>query len=127
MHNDELTKEEVDCYAKKQYETESWLIHRDKWCLWYIGEAKVEQVRKRIRTHLVWKDKRTGSKLAEVQDAVGRGQRIAISFVEIRPESLRCCIEETLIKKWRPDWNNHHISRGRRCNHNPRCWRWTLC
>jgi len=83
------------------------------WHLKYIGQAKAALSRQRIRSHLVWRNKETlsgrftGSKFTEIQDAVCSGYDVAITFVEIEPESLRHYVEEELLKKKNPEWNLH--------------------
>lgn len=81
------------------------------WQLKYIGQAKESVSKQRLRSHVIWRNKETpsgrftGSKFDEVRLAVSQGHEIGISFVEIRPSSLRHYVEETLITKKNPQWN----------------------
>jgi len=77
------------------------------WQVRYVGERKSDGLRGRMTEHLIKKDARTGSKLANVQAAVSQGQSIGISFIKVEPESLRLYVEETIIARNKPrlPWN----------------------
>lgn len=55
------------------------------------------------------KNDKTGAKLDGVKRVVKSGGSIKISFISIEPESLRHCIEELLIKKYKNklEWNTN--------------------
>lgn len=82
-----------------------------EWELKYIGQVKSNGARQRVRSHLIWRNKKTvsgkstGSKFDEIMSEVTKGREIAFSFVEIEPESLRHYVEEVLINKCQPLWN----------------------
>lgn len=80
---------------------------KSKWRAMYVGERKADGLRSRITEHLIKKDKQTGSKLAEIQDAVAKGFEIGISFIRVEPQSLRLFVEETIIasNKSNLPWN----------------------
>jgi hypothetical protein len=70
-------------------------------------------LKQRIRSHLVWRNKKTksgkftGSKFDEVQHHISHGFDIALSFIEIEPESLRHYVEEMVLARSNPEWNFH--------------------
>lgn len=79
-----------------------------KWEPVYVGERKSEGMRERITQHLIDKDEGTGSKLKEVKETVRRGGRIGVSFLLVKPESLRLCVEEYIIDNTKSlIWNVH--------------------
>lgn len=79
------------------------------WTLKYVGERKSDGLRQRLTEHLIKKNEKTGSKLAEIQATVASGKRIAVSFIKVEPEALRLYVEETLIAKYKTmlPWNTH--------------------
>jgi catechol 2,3-dioxygenase-like lactoylglutathione lyase family enzyme len=87
-----------------------------QWTLRYIGQSNAEGMSKRIRSHLVWRNKETQSgsfprsKFDEVSKSVAEGKHIGFSFVEIDPASLRHYVEDTLIRRFHPRWNVHGTS-----------------
>jgi len=91
--------------SKKQWE---WL---------YIGQTQSKTARQRIRSHIVWRNKKTesgkftGSQLDEVQRVVALGKELGFSFVEIHPAPLRHYIEENLIEELSPPWNKHKTTK----------------
>ena len=74
----------------------------------YVGERKADGLRSRITEHLIKKDHKTGSKLAEIQAAVANGLEIGLSFIRVEPQSLRLFVEETIIvnNKSKLPWNS---------------------
>lgn len=88
------------------------------WNLKYVGQAKGTVLKQRIRSHLVWRNKNTksgkftGSKFDEVQSHISLGYDIALSFIEIVPESLRHFVEEMILARSHPEWNFHGTTLG---------------
>lgn len=75
----------------------------------YIGKTTKKLARQRIRNHLIKKHERTGAKLKEVEAHVRAGGKLAISWVEVEPESLRNYIEEELICRYPgATWNREN-------------------
>ena len=81
---------------------------QSKWKVMYVGECKADGLRSRITAHLIKKDHRTGSKLAEIQDSVASGLEIGLSFIRVEPQSLRLFVEETIIANNKSElpWNS---------------------
>jgi len=79
------------------------------WIPVYVGQRKSASLRERITQHLITKDERTGSMLEAVKTAVADGNKIAISYIKVKPESLRLYVEETIIAKRKKTlpWNTH--------------------
>lgn len=77
------------------------------WEVRYVGERKADGLRSRITDHLIKKNAQTGSKLQEIQSAVGDGSEIGLSFIKVEPQSLRLFVEEIIIfnNKSRLPWN----------------------
>ena len=69
----------------------------EQWTAKYVGQRKSGKLRERMRQHLVKKSEGTGSQLPKVQRAVADGKKIGISYVLIKPESLRHYVEEVII------------------------------
>lgn len=80
------------------------------YCLWqsnnedafepaYLGQAKANGARARIRSHLFKQTGTTKCKLDKVKASVINGKRIGISYIEINPAFFRAAIEEYLINK----------------------------
>jgi hypothetical protein len=89
-------------------ENDKWELVNDKWELVYVGERKSEGKRDRITQHLIDKDERTGSKLNEVKNTVRSGGHIGVSFLLVKPESLRLYVEEYIIGNTKKlIWNVH--------------------
>ena len=84
-----------------------------QWKLLYIGQTQSKTARQRIRSHIVWRNKKTpsgkitGSQFDEVQRIIMSGYELGFSFVEIYPAPLRHYIEENLIGNLNPPWNKH--------------------
>lgn len=75
----------------------------------YIGKTTRKLARQRIRNHLIKKNERTGAKLQDVVEHVLMGGQVKISWVEIKPESLRNYVEEELIYRHKEaDWNREN-------------------
>jgi hypothetical protein len=89
-------------YTKSKMKNSSWVPV-------YVGQRKSASLRERITQHLVTKNERTGSTLEAVKTAVADGNKIAISYIKVNPESLRLYVEETIIgkKKKTLPWNTH--------------------
>lgn len=81
----------------------------ENWSVVYVGQRKSAGLRERITQHLVNKDVRTGSMLEAVKTAISDGREMAISFIQVEPESLRLYVEETIISKNKAHlpWNTH--------------------
>ncbi len=84
-------------------------LENENFTIRYIGQSKSIDARNRLSSHLIKKDKRTGSKLQFVKEHIKVGGKIKVSHILIEPESLRHYIEEELIKKYSDDldWNSH--------------------
>ena len=86
---------------------------QDHWKILYIGQTQSKTARQRIRSHIIWRNKKTksgqftGSKFDEVQGIILSGSKLGFSFVQIHPASLRHYVEENLIKELNPPWNQH--------------------
>jgi hypothetical protein len=81
----------------------------------YVGERKSDGMRERITQHLINKNVGTGSKLAEVMEAVSNGRLIGVSFIKVDPESLRLYVEEYIINNSSIDtlkWNKQGKNNG---------------
>ena len=93
--------------------TLSTLNKKERWKILYIGQTQAGTARQRIRSHIVWRNKKTksgkitGSQFDEVQKVVMSGKELGFSFVEIHPVPLRHYIEEKLIEELNPPWNRH--------------------
>lgn len=75
----------------------------------YIGKSTRKLARQRIRNHLFQKHEKTGAKLDKVIKHVQSGGKIKISWVQIKPESLRNYVEEELIKRHKEaNWNREN-------------------
>ena len=81
----------------------------ESWSVVYVGQRKSAGLRERITQHMVNKDVRTGSMLEAVKTAISDGREMAISFIQVEPESLRLYVEETIISKNKAKlkWNKH--------------------
>ena len=86
---------------------------QDYWKILYIGQTQAKTARQRIRSHIVWRNKKTksgkitGSQFDEVHEIIMSGKELGFSFVEIHPAFLRHYIEENLIEELNPPWNKH--------------------
>jgi hypothetical protein len=78
----------------------------------YVGHAKSNGSRTRLRNHLFKKHEKTGSKLKYVTDSITSDNNIGVTFVEIDPGYFRSAIEEYIIGST-PDlvWNIHSKSK----------------
>ena len=81
-------------------------------CFWekkYVGHSNKSLMRGRIRAHLVKKDYRTGSVLEEIKTAVSLNKEVGLSFINVKPDSLRLFVEDEIIKtnKKMLEWNRH--------------------
>jgi len=111
---DTLNKEMLDSVSNRAgiYAIYS-LKGNNNWTIQYIGQTQSKTSKQRIRSHIIWRNKKTksgkitGSKFDEVQENILFGQNIGFSFVEIYPEALRHYVEETLIIDLQPPWNKH--------------------
>ncbi len=79
------------------------------WVPVYVGQRKSASLRDRITQHLITKNACTGSMLEAVKTAVADGNKVAISHIKVKPESLRLFVEETIIAKRKKTlpWNTH--------------------
>lgn len=66
----------------------------------YIGQTKSSLSTTRLTNHLFYKHEKTGSKLKNVKESIKNGNSISISYISVKPESLRHYIEDELIKKY---------------------------
>lgn len=71
----------------------------------YIGKSKRYLFKTRVRNHIFKKHPRTGSKLANVQKEIAKGNTIKMKYLKITPDSFRNTLEEELINHFRPSWN----------------------
>jgi len=81
----------------------------EKYNIAYIGQTKSEYARTRLTNHLIKKHDKTGAKLKIVKKLIKSGGRIKISWISIKPMSLRHYVEEELIKKYKDKllWNQN--------------------
>jgi excinuclease UvrABC nuclease subunit len=90
---------------------------KKQWDLLYIGQTQSKTARQRVRSHIVWRNKKTksgqitGSQFDEVQKIIISGKELGFSFVEIHPAPLRHYIEENLIEDLNPPWNKHKTNK----------------
>jgi hypothetical protein len=93
------------------------LKEKGQWELVYIGQTQSKTSKQRIRSHIVWRNKKTksgkftGSQFDGVQEIVMSGKELGFSFVEIYPASLRHYVEENLIEKLNPPWNKQKVNK----------------
>lgn len=72
----------------------------------YIGTVRREQgIRGRLTQHLIKCPKKTQSKLKKVKWSVRNGRRISVSFIHVEPEAFRWALEDELIRRAQPEWN----------------------
>lgn len=75
----------------------------------YLGKTLKKYARERIKNHLFKKNEMTGAKLMEVVTHTCAGGTVAITWVEVHPQSLRNYLEEELIKRNKgSDWNREN-------------------
>jgi len=75
----------------------------------YIGKTTRKLARQRVRNHLFKKHDGTGAKLEKVKSHVKSGGSVKVSWVSIKPESLRNWAEEELISLHQEaDWNREN-------------------
>lgn len=85
----------------------------DEHSLRYVGKSTKKLARQRITNHLFRKDKRTGSKLAEVSAHAASGGSVQIAWLSVQPESLRNYLEEEIILRHpEADWNRENKRNG---------------
>ncbi|MGX9567210.1 hypothetical protein [Pseudomonas sp. CFBP 5748] len=81
----------------------------NEYSLRYIGKSTRKLARQRVRNRLFKKHEATGSKLSSVIQHVESGGSIKISWLTIKPESLRNYLEEELIQKNKSaNWNREN-------------------
>lgn len=114
---DELNKKLLDNITKKAGVYSLFTPKKNQWELLYIGQTQSKTSRQRIRSHIVWRNKKTksgkftGSQFSEVQEIIMSRKELGFSFVEIHPAPLRHYIEENLIKELNPPWNKHKTNK----------------
>lgn len=114
---DKLNSDTLDAIQKRAGVYGLLILNRRKqqWILQYIGMTSAKGSRQRLRSHVVWRNKSTrsgkytASQFDQIQDAVVRGSSVAISFVEIKPSSLRHYVEDELLTHFSPIWNIHGV------------------
>ncbi|ELH9640318.1 hypothetical protein [Vibrio alginolyticus] len=81
----------------------------EPWVKKYVGERKAIDMRQRITSHLINKNRKTGSKLDLVRDAVSKGQKIGLRFIFVPRDTMRAFVEEEIISKYKAElvWNKH--------------------
>ena len=67
------------------------------WDAKYVGQRKSDNLKERIEQHLVYRGKKTSSKLDNVKKAVFEGQQVAVTYIKVEKESLRHFVEEEII------------------------------
>lgn len=89
------------------------------YCIWvldasgpkpmYVGHSSSKYAKQRLTNHFIKKDPRTGSQLESIRQAVINGNKIGISYIDIRPDYMRKPVEDWIISKYREQlvWNNH--------------------
>ena len=78
--------------------------NESKWRLRYIGQRKAKYITERLRQHLKKKNRRTGSKLEDINQALKNNNAIGLKLAAITPDTLRHYYEEILLKEI-PDTN----------------------
>ena len=85
-------------------------IQEDIWRPRYVGQRASEGFKIRIKNHLV-ETRGPESKIEKVKDAVFWYSQIALSFIMVKPEAARLCVEQIIIalerneSERRLDWN----------------------
>lgn len=80
----------------------------------YVGQRASDGFKNRIKDHLV-ETKGPESKIEKIKDAVAGQLQIALSFIMVKPEAVRLCVEEIIIalerneSEQRLDWNERGI------------------
>lgn len=81
------------------------------WQRMYVGERKSSFMRDRMREHLIKKNDQTGSVLNKIKMAISSNKEVGLSFINVKPDSLRLFVEEEIIKTSRTEtelsWNTH--------------------
>lgn len=70
---------------------------RQPWVPVYVGHSKSKEMRSRITAHMIKKDDGTGAQLEQVMAAVRSGRSLAVSFLLIKPDSLRLVVEDCIL------------------------------
>lgn len=94
------------------------VLENNVWRPVYIEASK--NLHQRIREHMIEKNGNKNSKIDEVKAIVLKRQRIAVSCIEVRPESLCGFVEEEIISSTNPPWNKHGKPREYRTCSPPR-------
>lgn len=96
------------------------------YCIWeqsgknrtkaYIGHSCASYSAERIINHFFKKDKRTGSVLEKVREALKNGKRIGFSFLTTEPSYMRYVLEDLLIKEYSNElkWNKNNKKASKR-------------
>ncbi len=73
----------------------------------YVGHVAPSISKERMVAHFCRKNEATGSKLANVTEAVKQGRVLGLSFMEIQPNYMRKALEEWLLNTYgnRFAWN----------------------
>ena len=78
------------------------------WNLRYIGQRKAKEITQRLRTHLIYKNQKTGAQLDKVKNELNSNVQIGIKLICILPDELRHYYEEKLLNEIKTlDWNIH--------------------
>ncbi len=70
---------------------------RQPWAHVYVGHSKSKEMRTRITAHMIKKDAGTGAQLEQVMAAVRSGYSLAVSFLLVKPDSLRLVVEDCIL------------------------------
>ena len=81
------------------------VLENNVWRLVYIEASK--SLRQRIGEHMIEKNGNMGSRIDDVKTIVRKRRRIAVSYIEVKPESLCGFVEEKIISSTNPPWNKH--------------------
>lgn len=69
-----------------------------RWKLKYVGQRSRLAIKQRLREHLFWKNKQTGSQLENVRKEIKGKHIIGITTIDVYPDELRSSLEERLIR-----------------------------
>ena len=86
-----------------------------EWTPKYVGHCDSEMLGGWASAHLVYNERRIGSRLADVKSEAGRGREIAMSYITVRPDSLRHFVHEAIVRHSALEWNDRDSCSQRKC------------
>ncbi|WP_276976558.1 hypothetical protein [Flavobacterium filum] len=76
------------------------------WKLRYVGQRKSKDITQRLRQHLIYRNKKTGSQLEKVKNELQANVQIGIKLTSVQQDKLRHYYEEKLLQDFQTlDWN----------------------